>query len=109
MLVGLVTAIALLLAAGYGYESVSEWHDARLFDPPGEMIDVGGHRLNIVCMGTGQGPTVVIEAGGGVGAVGYAAVQEQVARFARVCSYDRAGLGWSEPAPTPAHLRRDGA
>jgi pimeloyl-ACP methyl ester carboxylesterase len=101
VLIGLVAVVALLLAAGYGYESISAWSDARRFDPPGAMVDVGGYRLNISCIGDALGPTVLIEAGGGVGAVGYVAVQEQIAQFARVCIYDRAGLGWSEPAPTP--------
>jgi pimeloyl-ACP methyl ester carboxylesterase len=96
-LFGLAALVALLLASGLGYEAVSAGLDARRFDPPGRMVDVGGHRLNIVCMGEAQGPTVVIEAGSGVGAVGYAAVQERIAQFARVCSYDRAGFGWSEP------------
>jgi pimeloyl-ACP methyl ester carboxylesterase len=101
VLIGLVAVVALLLVAGYGYESISAWSDARRFDPPGAMVDVGGYRLNISCIGDALGPTVLIEAGGGVGAVGYVAVQEQIAQFARVCIYDRAGLGWSEPAPTP--------
>jgi pimeloyl-ACP methyl ester carboxylesterase len=100
-LIGLVAVVALLLVAGYAYEAVSAWNDARRFDPPGAMVDVGGYRLNINCIGDALGPTVVIEAGGGVGVVGYIAVQEQIAQFAHVCSYDRAGLGWSEPAPTP--------
>jgi pimeloyl-ACP methyl ester carboxylesterase len=99
--VGLVAAIVLLLATGYGYESVSERLDARRFDPPGQLIDIGGYRLTILCKGDAPGPTVVIEAGGGVGALGYLTVQDEIARFARVCSYDRAGLGWSEPGPAP--------
>lgn len=99
--VGIVAVIALLLATGYAYELLSAARDARRFDPPGEMVDVGGYRLNILCKGDGPRPTVVMEAGGGVGAIGYLAVQDEIARFARVCSYDRAGLGWSEPAPSP--------
>jgi pimeloyl-ACP methyl ester carboxylesterase len=109
IVVGFVALIALLLATGYGYERVSAARDARRFDPPGQMVDVGGYRLNILCKGDAPGPTVVLEAGGSVGAVGYLAVQDEITRFARVCSYDRAGLGWSEPAPSPrsfeAHAR----
>jgi len=109
IVLGFVAVIALLLVAGYAYESFSAARDARRFDPPGEMVDVGGYRLNILCKGDAPGPTVAMEAGGGVGAVGYLAVQDEIARFARVCSYDRAGLGWSEPAPSPrsfdAHAR----
>jgi len=101
IVVGFLAVIALLLVSGYAYEGVSAARDARRFDPPGEMVDVGGYRLNILCKGDAADPTVVIEAGGGVGAIGYLAVQDEIARFARVCSYDRAGLGWSEPAPSP--------
>ena len=101
VVVGLVALIALLLATGFGYELVSASRDARRFDPPGEMVDVGGYRLNILCKGDAPGPTVIIEAGGSVGAVGYLAVQDEIAPFARVCSYDRAGLGWSEPPKSP--------
>jgi pimeloyl-ACP methyl ester carboxylesterase len=100
VVVGFVALIAILLATGFGYEFVSATRDGRRFDPPGEMVDVGGYRLNILCKGDAPGPTVIIEAGGGVGAIGYRAVQDEIARFARVCSYDRAGLGWSEPAPS---------
>jgi pimeloyl-ACP methyl ester carboxylesterase len=105
IVVGFVALIALLLATGYGYERVSAARDARRFDPPGQMVDVGGYRLNILCKGDAPGPTVVLEAGGSVGAVGYLAVQDEIARFARVCSYDRAGLGWSEPGPSPRSFK----
>jgi pimeloyl-ACP methyl ester carboxylesterase len=101
ILFAFVAIVVVLLAAGYAYESTSEALDARRFGPPGEMIDIGGYRLNIVCKGDASGPTVVIEAGSGVGVVGYAAAQDAIATFARACSYDRAGLGWSEAAPSP--------
>src|SRR5688572_23555298 len=100
IVIGFVTVIALLLASGYAYEAISAARDARRFDPPGEMVDVGGYRLNTLCKGDAPGPSVVIEAGG-VGAIGYLAVQDEIARFARVCSYDRAGLGWSDSAAWP--------
>ena len=101
IVVGFMAAIALLVASGYAYEAISAARDARRFDPPGEMVDVGGYRLNILCKGDAPAPSVVIEAGGGVGAIGYLAVQDEIARFARVCSYDRAGLGWSDAAAWP--------
>ncbi|MCX6032214.1 MAG: alpha/beta fold hydrolase [Chloroflexi bacterium] len=73
------------------------------YPPPGQMVDVGGYRLHINCQGESQpgGPTVVMEAGNGESSLTWAAVQPEVAKFARVCAYDRAGLGWSEKSPNP--------
>src|SRR5262249_40965650 len=66
-------------------------------------VDVGGWRLHLNCTGTarpGQ-PTVVLEAGAGDFSVEWSLVQPRVAEFARVCSYDRAGDGWSDLGPHP--------
>jgi pimeloyl-ACP methyl ester carboxylesterase len=71
---------------------------ARSFPPPGRLVDVGGRRLHIDCMGSGS-PTVILVAGGGAYAIDWALVQPKIAETARVCSYDRAGLGWSDPGP----------
>jgi len=68
---------------------------------PGRLIDVGGHRLHILCKGVAAGPTVVFEAGLSQYTANstYSVAQDSIAPFARVCTYDRAGLGWSDPAP----------
>jgi len=64
---------------------------------PGRLIDVGeGRRLHIVCQGTGS-PTVVLESGAGEGWYTWALVQPALARSYRTCSYDRAGIGFSDP------------
>jgi pimeloyl-ACP methyl ester carboxylesterase len=65
-----------------------------------ERIDVGGYRLCARCAGEGS-PAVVIEAGLGEGLSEWAGVQKEVAAFARVCAYDRAGVGRSDPGPKP--------
>ena len=68
---------------------------------PGRLIDVGGHRLHILCKGAAAGPTVIFEAGLSqyTANTTYSLAQDAIAAFARVCTYDRAGLGWSDPAP----------
>lgn len=73
------------------------------FPPPGELIDVGGWKLHINCTGENRPgkPTVILEAGAGDFSVEWSLVQPAVAAFARVCSYDRAGDGWSELGPHP--------
>ena len=93
---GFVGGLLLLLLAGAIYESLSEAADARAYPPPGQMVDVGGHRLHINCAGTGS-PVVVIDAGLGDWSTSWGFVQPQVAKITRVCTYDRAGMGWSEP------------
>lgn len=78
------------------------------YPPPGKLVDMGGWRLHIHCTGkvsTSQ-PTVLLEAGAGGFSVDWSLVQPRVARFARVCSYDRAGSGWSDLGPRPRTLHQ---
>lgn len=91
-LLGLVTFVVL---AGVTYQSVATALERRDFRYPGRLVDVGNHQLHIYCTGTGR-PTVVLEAPAAGISVGWVWVQADVARRTRVCSYDRAGLGWSE-------------
>ncbi len=67
---------------------------------PGRLVDLGTHRLHVACVGTG-GPTVVIDSGLGGNSLEWIKVQRLLAQHVRVCSYDRAGYGWSEPGPLP--------
>jgi len=68
-------------------------------------VDVGGHSLHIWCTGSGA-PSVILESGLGGSSFGWGLVQPEIAKFTRVCSYDRAGLGYSDPGPTPRTARR---
>ncbi len=98
---GLAAAlIAGLSLAGAGYEAIASTSDARAFPPPGQMVDVGGYRLHIQCVGTGR-PTVVLDAGLGGTSLDWALVQPDIGQTTRVCAYDRAGMGWSESGPQP--------
>ncbi len=74
--------------------------DTTRYPPPGQLVDIGGHRLHLHCVGQGS-PTVVLDAGLGAFSLDWGAVQPQIATSTRVCAYDRAGLGWSEPGPRP--------
>jgi pimeloyl-ACP methyl ester carboxylesterase len=105
----LAIAIALAVAAGALYQIIAERRDLARYRPPGTRVDIGGRRLHLVCSGSGS-PTVILEASGLSGHRDWLAVQPEVARFTRVCSYDRAGLGWSDPGPPPRdaqHLAGD--
>ena len=94
-------ALLVLAVAGVIYQSVGLRRDTRRFPPPGQLIDVGGHRLHAVCRGRGS-PTAVLESAIGASSLSWARVQPAVARFTSVCAYDRAGLAWSDAATGPA-------
>lgn len=100
LLLGLLSLLIVLVCAGAVYEGIESYRDQRRFHPPGRLVDVGGYRLHLYCLGQGS-PTVILEAGGGNPWLSWYKVQPQVAPFTRVCSYDRAGLGWSDPSPRP--------
>lgn len=100
-----VVLLVLVLAAGVIYQAVSEHRDRQLFPQIGRSVDVGGFTLNLNCTGSGK-PTVILDSGLGIPAIGWALVQPKIARFARVCSYDRAGYGWSDPGPFPRNSRQ---
>ncbi|MES4792518.1 MAG: alpha/beta hydrolase, partial [Chloroflexota bacterium] len=74
--------------------------------PPGRLVDLGGYRLHILTTGRGS-PTVVLLNGMGDFSFVWSLVQPRVARFARVCSYDRAGDAWSDLGPTPRTMRQE--
>ena len=68
--------------------------------PPGNMYRVNGRFMRLQCMGQGS-PAIVLEAGGGKDGLTWAGIQPKLALHTQVCSYDRAGLGWSDPGRTP--------
>jgi pimeloyl-ACP methyl ester carboxylesterase len=75
---------------------------------PGQLVDLGGWRVHLHCTGEARAsqPTVILEAGAGGFSVDWSLVQPAVARFARVCSYDRSGFGWSDLGPRPRMMRQ---
>ena len=99
---------ALFIAAASAcaaYQWITTRRDLAETPPPGRLVDIGGHRLHIWCTGAGD-PPVLLETGLGGSSVGWGFVQPEVARFTRVCSYDRAGIGYSDPGPPPRTARR---
>jgi len=92
--------LILLAIAGALYEGLAHRADARRFPEPGRPVDVGGFRLKLNCTGAGS-PTVVLESGLGDVSIEWEPVQSGIARFTRVCSYDRAGYGGSDAGPKP--------
>jgi pimeloyl-ACP methyl ester carboxylesterase len=104
-LTGLVIAVILLLAGGFVYQRIADRYDKQKLPHPGQLVDAGGHLQYIYCTGQGS-PTVILESGGGVVSYTWEPVQGEVEKFAKVCSYDRAGYGLSESGPEPRTARQ---
>ena len=96
----LIMSVALIVTAGAVFQfSMTQWESHR-YPPPGKLVDIGGLRLHINCTGAGSS-TVIMEAGPNDSSVVWQLVQPAISRFTRVCSYDRAGFGWSDAPNEP--------
>src|SRR6478672_8108762 len=91
-----VLAVLVVASVGGGYETVRESLDARAYPMPGQLVDVGGYRLHLHCTGSGS-PTVILQPGAGDMSSAMGWIAPAVAKHTRVCVYDRAGRGWSDP------------
>jgi pimeloyl-ACP methyl ester carboxylesterase len=98
LLVSELTLVVVAALAGLVYERRARKRDQRLYPPPGRLIALDGYRLHLD--GRGQGGSTILLAHGHQGSsLDWYRVQQPVAGFARVCAYDRAGYGWSDPSP----------
>src|SRR5882762_5528276 len=91
-------SIAVVLLSFITAQVQAQNFTSQTYPPPGKLIDIGGRKLHLYCEGKGS-PTVILMAGGGAFSIDWALVQPKVAKDTRVCSYDRAGLAWSDPGP----------
>src|SRR5687768_6058453 len=90
-LLGLLALVVILALAGAIYQLIATQMDQRNYLPPGQMVDVGGYKLHIYCVGEGS-PTVILDHVGAANVAQWALVQPAVAATTRVCAYDRAGF-----------------
>lgn len=101
----IIVILALIVGTIWLLGSRAKKRLAAQYPPPGQIVDVGGFRMHIDCQGDpAAGPAVVLDSGQAEPGLAWASVQPAVAEFARVCAFDRAGLGWSEPSPNPRTL-----
>jgi pimeloyl-ACP methyl ester carboxylesterase len=105
ILVGLCGLIVVTALTGATYQWLATRKDLAATPPPGRLVDIGGYRLHLWCTGDGA-PAVILDTGLGGTSADWGFVQPDVARFTRVCSYDRAGMGYSDPGPSPRTARR---
>ncbi len=98
--IGILVFVFLLAIVGSSYQYIATKIDEKKYPPPGKLIDIGGYRLHLHSMGI-EGPTVVLDAGLGCISADWGLVQPEIAKFTRVVTYDRAGMGWSDKGPLP--------
>lgn len=96
----LAIVFAAIAVAGLFYESIAEGRDRRSIAMPGTLVDVAGKKMHIDCMGEGS-PAVILSSGLGDTYLSWVKVQPLIEKFTRVCSYDRAGLGYSDSSSEP--------
>jgi len=102
-LIILTTALAI---AGVIYQTAATESDQRKYPPPGVLVNVGGYKMHIYCVGEG-GPTVILDSAN-MGAVSnWTWIQPEIAKATRVCAYDRADLGWSDLSPQANDTRQN--
>ena len=104
IIAGIFILLLGLLVFGLIRESITRAKYHAEYPAPGEMVTVGNHDIHLYCVGEGT-PTVVFEADlDQYGSLSWNSVQGEIGKYTRACSYDRAGIMWSEPGPRP----RDG-
>jgi len=100
IVLSVVVLLVTALAGSSAYNTIVLHHFWATNQPPGAFYSVNGHRMHINCTGSGS-PTIVLEAGLGNDALTWGGVQPVLSSTTRVCSYDRAGFGWSDALPAP--------
>jgi len=105
-------AFVVVIVFGVAYNGLASLHYRAAYPPPGQFYVVDGYKMHLYCQGSGS-PAVVMEGGIGANWLTWQKVQPPLAKVTRVCSYDRAGLGWSDPRPdehdavaTASHLHQ---
>lgn len=95
-----VTLLAIVLGGSSSFNAIKRYRFRAANPPPGILYTVDGRKMHINCTGRGS-PTIVLESGSAGDALVWGGVQPALSKTTRVCSYDRAGLGWSELRPGP--------
>lgn len=100
VLLTLVILVCVFLAGSTIYNAAALRYYRAIYPAPGKIYSVNGHDMHLYCTGEGS-PTLVLEAGGGNDSLTWTKVQPELSKITHVCSYDRAGFGWSTPQPPP--------
>jgi pimeloyl-ACP methyl ester carboxylesterase len=104
IVLGLVVVLGMGVVIALVLNARRESRLVERFPPPGQMVDIGGRRLHLQCEGPDTKPVVILESGAFGQTIWYRTAFDEVAQVARVCMYERAGLGWSDEVPLPRSL-----
>ncbi len=96
VLLVIVFILLILMVVGFTFESIASSRDEKNFPAPGVMVETSRGSMHLYCQGEGD-ITVVAESGLGDSSLVWEKVQPEIAEAARMCTYDRPGLGWSDP------------
>jgi len=100
----LIGALVIVVVGGAVYQWFATSRDEARFPMPGRLVDIGGRSLHLWCSGSGP-VTVLLENGLTANYTAWLLVQPAIAGFTRVCSYDRAGIGYSDASPNPTQAQ----
>ena len=100
LIVGILTLMVLTLVLGASYQAAASAADQQNFPPPGQLVDVGGYKMHLYCLGEGS-PAVILDSANMGTVSNWAWIQPEVAKPTCVCAYDRADAGWSDLSPQP--------
>jgi pimeloyl-ACP methyl ester carboxylesterase len=99
ILLGIGCFVVLAALVGAGFETFMRWQTSHRYPVSGQLVDIGGRKIQIDCRGKGS-PTVVLESGlDTLGSLSWATVHDAIAQTTRICAYSRAGILWSDPSP----------
>jgi pimeloyl-ACP methyl ester carboxylesterase len=98
--------VVVLAIAGVIYQTAATESDQRNYPPPGVLVNVGGYKMHIYCMGEGS-PTVILDSANMGTVSNWAWIQPELAKSTRVCTYDRADSGWSDLSPQPNDTKQN--
>jgi len=103
VLLGVLVLLLITAAAGVSYRWLADRSDLAATPPPGKLVDVGGHQLHIWCTGSAPlgTPSVLFDSGLGGDSFDWSDISPEVAKFTQACTYDRAGMGYSDRGPAP--------
>ena len=100
ILLSFAILLCLVLAGTTSYNAAALRYYHAIYPPPGKLYRVDGYDMHLYCTGEGS-PSLILEAGAGAHSIAWVKVQPELSKITRVCSYDRAGYGWSAPRPSP--------
>lgn len=105
-LIRLMILVLILAIAGTVYQTAATEADQRRYPPPGILVNVGGYKMHLYCMGDGS-PTVILDSANMGTVSNWAWIQPEAGKVTRVCAYDRADSGWSDLSPQPNDTRQN--